>query len=153
MCSLLAASALQAAKDAAKDAAAAGLTATKTAASAGASSALKAGKRATDRVFDAAPKIGSFASWTARRIAFLLLGTAFVYGVGSSLPGAVARYYVEKDRRRRDEEPVRRRDGDGGSEPFSPTTSVADGGGAGEGATETPWKLLPEAVEAILRKR
>lgn len=141
------ASVLQAAKDAAKDAAAAGLTATKIAASAGAQSAREAGKRATDRVFDAAPKIGSYASWTARRIALLLLGTAFVYGVGSSLPGAVARYYTEKHRRR-DEERARRGDDRGGA-PFSSGTTATeeiDVGVDASVAVERSLMLLPEAV-------
>lgn len=148
-----AASILQAARDAAKDVAAAGFTATKIAASAGAQSAREAGKRATNRIFDVAPKIGSYVSWTGRRIALLLLGTAFVYGVGSSLPGAVARYYTEKNRRRDEEEEARRRAG-GGGKPFSSgTTSVAEEGGGGVEAFERSLSLLPEAVESYLGKR
>lgn len=155
---LFAASILQAAKDAAKDAAAAGIVATKNAASAGAQSAREAGKRATNTVSDVAPKIRSYASWTARRIALLLLGTAFVYGVGSSLPGAVARYYMEKDRRRRDEGRTRGSEGGGGeaggAEPFSSApTAVVEEGGVRVKAFEGLSLLLPGAVKALLGTR
>lgn len=153
MCVCVSSSILQAAKDAAKDAAAAGFTASKMAASAGAQSAREAGKRATNMVSDAAPKIGSYASWTGRRMALLLLGTAFVYGVGSSLPGAVARYYTEKDRHRsRDEEQTRRGEG-GGGKPFSSATAVAEKGGGEAEVFERSWSLLPGAIAALLGKR
>lgn len=102
----------QASKQAAMGAAAAGTKAAKHAASATTRAATDAGRRATNKAWDAVPKIGSYATWTGRRVAYLLFGTAFVYGVGSSLPGAVARYYTDKDRRR-DEEERRRAEGAG----------------------------------------
>lgn len=141
----------QVAKEAAKGAAAAGCTATKTVASAGAQSVRDAGKRATDSFWDAAPKIGSYASWTGRRIALLFLGTAFVYGVGSSIPGAIARYYTEKDRRRKE-------DGGGGGEKggdtsFSSSPRVAEGGAELVEVVEASSLLLRGAVEQWLGRR
>lgn len=46
------------------------------------------------------PKIAPYLTRTGRQIAFLVFGTAFLYGVGSSLPGAVVRYYTEKNRQK-----------------------------------------------------
>lgn len=94
----------KAARQAATGAVAAGTQAAKDAASAGAQAAADAGRRASGRAWDTMPNIGSYATWTGRRIAFVVFGTAFVFGVGSSLPGAVGRHYTEKDRRRHEEE-------------------------------------------------
>lgn len=140
----------QAVKDAAKGAAVAGYTATKNVASAGAQSARDAGKRASGRLWDAVPKIGSYATWTGRRVALLLLGTAFLYGLGSSLPGAVARYYVEKDRRQDEDE--RRRGG--GAEAVSPSArALEEGGGAGAAVVERSSLTLLGEVERWMGKR
>ena len=90
---------------AAQDAKAAGAEAAQNAASAGAKAATDAGRRATNKARDAMPKFGAYANDTGRRIAYVIFGAAFLYGLGSALPGAVARYYTEKDKgRRRDEE-------------------------------------------------
>lgn len=100
----------------------------------------------------AAPKLGSYATWTARRIVFLLLGTAFAYGVGSSLPGALARYLTERERRRYEEH--RRSEGaSGGGESVSTPQAVADDGAAAEGLVERASPLLLETLEALLGTR
>lgn len=143
----------QAAKDAAKGAMVAGGTASKKAASAGAQFARDVGKLSTDKVWDAAPKVASYATWTARRIVLLLLGTAFVYGVGSGLPGGVARYFAEKDRRRYEEE---RRKSIGAGEESSPSSSTpamdVDGTSVVEAAGQISSLFIVE-IERWLRKR
>lgn len=100
----------QVTKKAALGAAAAGTKAAKDAASAGTKAATDVGRRVTTKARDSIPNFGSYISWTGRRIVLVIFGTAFVYGMGSSLPGAVSLYYVEKDRRREGEE--RRREGE-----------------------------------------
>lgn len=141
----------QAVKHAAKGAVAAGSTATKNVAAAGAQSARNAGKRASGKLWDTMPKIGSYATWTGRRLALLLLGTAFLYGLGSSLPGAVARYYVEKDRRRDEEERRKGESGGGGGESLS--RAVEGGGAMGEAVVERSSLTLLGAVERWMRER
>lgn len=130
---------------AAQDAKAAGAEAAQNAASAGAKAATDAGRRATNKARDAMPKFGAYANDTGRRIAYVIFGAAFLYGLGSALPGAVARYYTEKDKgRRRDEE---RGGGGGGAESLSPSRA---GEARGELGRES---VLLGMVEQWLRDR
>lgn len=85
-----------------KDAAAAGGRAAKTAAETGTRAAIEAGKRATGKASDAMPGVKSYATWAGRKVVYVLFGTAFLYGLGSALPGAVAKYYGEGTGRRRE---------------------------------------------------
>ncbi|CAM9478289.1 unnamed protein product [Ectocarpus sp. 6 AP-2014] len=145
--------AAEAAKDAATGAVVAGGTASKKIASAGAQSARDIGKLATDKVWDAAPKVASYATWTARRIVLLLLGTAFLYGVGSGLPGAVVRYFTEKDRRRYEEERRKSLGADGESSPSSSARAMdLDGTAVVEAAGQISSLFVVE-IERWLRKR
>eukprot|EP00904_Undaria_pinnatifida_P014245 jgi/Undpi1/9951/HiC_scaffold_28.g12405.m1 len=136
---------IKVATKAAQDAKAAGAEAAQNAASAGAKAATDAGRRATNKARDAIPKFGAYANDTGRRIAYVIFGAAFLYGLGSALPGVVARYYTEKDKgRRRDEE---RGGGDGGAESLSPS-------GAGEARGELGREsVLLGMVEQWLRDR
>lgn len=143
----------QAAKDAAKGAVVAGCTASKKVASAGAQSARDVGKLATDKVWDAAPKVASYATWTGRRIVLLLLGTAFLYGVGSGLPGAVARYYTEKDRRWHEEERRKSLAAGGESTPSSSARATGVDGTAVVQAAGQISSLFIVEIERWLRKR
>lgn len=85
-----------------KDAAAAGTRAAKSAAQAGTQAAAGAGKHVADRASNAIPGVKSYATWAGRRVVFVLFGTAFLYGLGTSLPGAVGRYVGERKEKRRE---------------------------------------------------
>ena len=84
---------------------------------------------------------------TFRRIAYLVFGTAFLYGVGTSLPGAVARYYTEKDRRREEARMSAGREGDE-SDPL--TLSSED---KGMGAVQERSQSLLELIYKWFRNQ
>lgn len=134
----------QAARQATIDAAAAGTNAAKSAASAGAQAITNAGRRASNRAWDAIPKVGPYLTWTGRQVAFLVFGAAFLYGLGSSLPGAVARYYTEKDRRKEGSMSGKRPGGES-----DPSASASEG----EVIGAVTGKSLLELVDSWLRNR
>lgn len=134
---------------AAQGAAAAGAEAAQSAASAGVKAATDAGRRATSKARDAMPKVGAYANETGRRIAYVILGTAFLYGLGSSLPGAVGRYYTEKDRRRGEEAKGRGGDASDGGDSLS-STRVEEARGVSGGE---PTLLGIGKVEQWVRDR
>lgn len=73
------------------------------AAKSGARRVAKAGRRAADSAFGMVPGVRLF-TWFGNRVVYVLFGMAFLYGLGNSLPGAVGRYLIERERRRFEDE-------------------------------------------------
>lgn len=91
-------------KQAARGAASTSTDAARSFARAQAQATADAGKRAIAGASKVVPGVQSYASWFGRRVVYVLFGMAFLYGLGTSIPGAVARYLSESDKRKHEEQ-------------------------------------------------